>query len=245
MALIMDYISILAGGACKFNCSFCIGNSIRENVTPHYSSKLKSFLECYANQTNLLSVSGDTSDPCFIQETDDIPVIAKKINSNIKVSIHTRNTDTRILEKYLICNYDKIVVSIDEKFFDNLCVEDILWYRRTAREKKLRFSIVLTSYNYKHFCKKDGIISKIVDIFPGAQITLRPNVFEEDCWIETFADDLGTWMNNTNGSKTLEENTNIVFWDYSKTNPNIDALYLFSDGTIDNNCKWKNIKENL
>jgi len=238
----LDYISILAGGSCKFNCSFCIGNSMRKNITPHYSKKWESFLNCFADQTDLLSVSGDTSDPSLIEETIVIPTIAKIINPNIKVSIHTKETNSEILEKYLIANFDKLVISIDENFLEGLCDEDVLFFRRIAREHKLRFSIVLTSYNFGYFVENNGIIEKLVEMFPTAQITLRPEVSEEE-HISNCIDSIGTWTIQENGSCYLEENMNIWLWEYSKTNQNINALYLFSDGIIKDNCRWDNIKK--
>jgi hypothetical protein len=79
-----DYISILAGGKCKFNCSFCVGNNIRKKSTPHFSPKMKAFIECFPDTTDLLSVSGDTSDPSFIKETWSIPQIVKSFNKKFK-----------------------------------------------------------------------------------------------------------------------------------------------------------------
>ena len=237
MVLIMDYISVLAGGSCKFNCDFCIGNSIRENVTPHYSNKLKSFLECYADTTNLLSVSGDTSDPSFIQGTDNIPAIAKKINPKIKVNVHTKSLDYETLKRFRRNGYDKIVISIDEDFF-NTTPEFTIKLLQTLN---VRFSIVLTAYNFGYFCGDNSIIDVLVKRFPNATITLRPNVLEDNHWMESFGDILGTWVDMDNGAQYLEQNKNIWYWNYINTNPNIDALYLFSDGTIKNNCKWNNI----
>jgi len=238
----MNYISILAGGSCKFNCDFCIGNSLRKNETPHFSNKWKSFLECYADQTNLLSVSGDTSDPSLINDSTNIPKIAKCFNSDIKVSIHTKETNSQILEEYIIADYDKIVVSIDETFFDNIIEEDELFFRRTAREGKLRFSIVLTSCNFGYFVEDNGLIKKIIDNIPGVQITLRPEVSEAEHIVDCV-DNFGTWIKQENGSKYLKENFNIWLWDYKETNKNINALYLFSDGIIKNNCRWDKIQK--
>lgn len=233
----MDYISILAGGSCKFNCSFCIGNNIRKNVTPFYSSKWRSFLECYADQTLLLSVSGDTSDPSLINATRNMPLIAKEFNPNIKVSVHTKSLELIDMEGF--DNYDKIVISIDEDFF-NLTTRYMLLFLQ-ENQKRMRFSIVLTSYNFGYFIENDGIIEKLIQMFPNIQITLRPEVSEADHIVNCISG-LGTWINKNNGSQVLEENSNIWLWNYKKTNPKIDALYLFSDGNIKNNDRWDEIQ---
>jgi len=239
MVLIMDYISVLAGGKCKFACDFCIGNSIRDNVTPHYSRKLKSFLECYADTTNLLSVSGDTSDPCFIQGTDNIPDIAKRINPNIKVNVHTKSLDYETLKRFRRNGYDKIVISITEDFFKNTPDYTI----KLLQTLNVRFSIVLTKYNFGYFCGDNNILDKIVKTFPNVTITLRPNVLEDNFWVEEFGNILGKWSDMDNGAQYLTQNKNIWFWNYINTNPNISAMYLFSDGTIKDNCKWNAIIE--
>ena len=61
-----DYISILAGGSCSFNCPFCIGNKIRKDEKPKYSKEIHKFLKEYVGDTSLLSISGSTSDPSLI-----------------------------------------------------------------------------------------------------------------------------------------------------------------------------------
>jgi hypothetical protein len=189
--------------------------------------------------TNLLSVSGDTSDPCFIQGSDNIPTYAKRINPTIKVNVHTKSTDLEHLKRFRRVGYDKIVISIDEDFIKNLDTSLI----KFLQETNIRFSIVLTSYNFGYFCGNDNIIDKIVELFPNAQITLRPNVFEDNFFVDSFRDILGTWIGNDNGSQYLEENSNIWFWNFNHTNPNINAMYLFSDGKIAQNCRWEQIKE--
>jgi hypothetical protein len=234
-----DYISVLAGGRCDFGCDFCIGNSIRKNITPHFSRKLNSFLDCYADITNLLSVSGDTSDPSFIDESDHIPTYAKRINPNIKVNVHTKNTDLEPLKRFRRVGYDKIVISIDEDFIENLDSSTI----KFLQETNIRFSIVLTCYNFGYFCGEDNIIDEIIKLFPNATITLRPNVLDDIHFVGSFKDILGTWVDNNNGSQYLEENPKIWFWNYNHTNPNINAMYLFSDGKISNNCRWEKLKD--
>jgi len=243
----LDYISILAGGSCKFNCEFCVGNSIRENITPHYSSKIKGFLECYADRTQLLSVSGDTSDPSLISETIFIPVEAKEYNKDIKVSIHTR--DIYFTEKAMDYGYDKIVLSIDETLSENDYQTLVNYYYHYGYN--IRLSFVLTSSNF-------WIIDEWKKDFPALfdmELTIRPDVFEKDevfrkhIFLETFLGIDGDWQNieqykNEYGAIVLEKYPNVWYWDYNVTNKNLDVLYLFSNGDIKNNCKWENLYEN-
>jgi len=237
----LNYISVLAGGSCKFNCSFCIGNNMRQNETPHFSIKWRSFVECFADMTDLLSVSGDTSDPSFVQDRKFIPALAKSYNPTIKVTLHTRNIE--YTKESLQDGYDKCIFSIDEDFFETHSDSDIIMLQEIQSQKnKLRFSIVLTGYNFGYFVKTDGLIEKLVGLFPNAQITLRPEVSESD-FILSCIDSLGSWIQKSNDAMYLEENPNIWLWDYKKTNKKLDVRYLFSTGEISSNCKWDKIIE--
>jgi hypothetical protein len=231
-----DYISILAGGSCKFSCDFCIGNKIRENTKPHFSTKLSSFIECFSDMTDLLSVSGDTSDPSFVTETKDIPKIAKSFNSNIKVTLHSRNI--KYLDKVFDYGYDKFVFSTDEDFYDNCTQEDI--FNLIKIKDKLRFSIVVTSFNFGYMVGEELLISKLSKDFPNAQITLRPEVSESEHIIKCL-ESIGTWVPMENSAMYLKENKNVWLWDYNQTNSKLNVRYLFSTGNISSNCEWDRI----
>jgi len=235
----IDYISILAGGFCKFECSFCVGNEIRRNETPKFSKKIKSFIECFSDQTNLLSVSGDTSDPCFIEETYEIPKYAKKINKDLKITLHTRNKN--IAEKAIKSGYDKYVLSINEKFLTNISDFNIEIFKKLSKEQKIRLSIVITNENIDFFYGRGNIIEEIIKLFEEIQITLRPNVFEDVSIIKKLKEYFGEWEQRENGVEVLKSNNKIWLWDYRKTNEKIKAVYLFSNGEISSNCKWKKI----
>jgi len=231
-----DYISVLAGGTCKFNCSFCIGDDIRKNKSPHFSTKYKSFIECFSDMTDLLSVSGDTSDPSFVTETKDIPKIAKSFNPNIKVTLHTRNI--KCLDEAFDCGYDKFVFSVDEDFYDKFTQEDI--FNLVKIKDKLRFSIVVTSSNFGYMVGDELLISKLSKDFPNAQITLRPEVSESEHIVKCL-ESMGIWVPMENGAMYLKENKNVWLWDYKQTNTNLNVRYLFSNGKISSNCEWDRI----
>jgi len=240
-----DYISILAGGSCKFNCEFCIGKNIRKDASPHFSKKVKSFIECFSDLTDLISVSGDTSDPSFIKETWKIPNWVKEFNPKSKVTLHTRNIDC--LENALNSGYDKFVFSIDENFTREMLK------KLEPYKDKVRLSFVMTVAN---FWVIDAWKEKIPEIFEF-QMTIRPEVKEAKIesnlhtFINQFLNILGNTITlfelhdrafvNEKGALVLEEKPNIWFWNYNKTNKMMDVRYLFSDGKISSNCEWEKI----
>jgi hypothetical protein len=237
-----DYISILAGGSCKFNCSFCIGKDIRENIQPHFSNKWQSFLNCYADRTDLLSVSGDTSDPSFISEYVVIPYEAKQINPNIKVHLHTKDIGICSVSTN-ISGYDKYILSIDDEFLNELNKFDktvLKGLQEHSRKGRLRFSIVLMDWNIGLIFGENNLYEQILKLFPNIQITLRPDVNADIEHIKqvlfSFLND--EWIEKNNGSLEYSSNENIWLWNYNKTNPEHNVLYLFSNGNIQNNDAW-------
>jgi len=232
----LDYISILAGGSCKFNCDFCVGKDIRKNITPHISPKYKAFIECFAEQTDLLSISGDTSDPSFVEEIWEIPEIAKEVNPNIKVTIHTRNIEA--IHKTFVDNcFDKFVFSIDE----NITKETLQILKHY--KKKVRLSFVMTESNYSIVYNWLDELPEIFDF----QMTIRPEVHQVQnnkiLFESTFRDisSNSTITELSSGAVQLNQKPNIWYWDYRKTNDKINTMYLFSSGEISNNCKWSEI----
>ena len=243
-----DYISILAGGDCPFKCDFCVGNKIRENKNPHFSTKWKAFIECFADMTNLLSISGDTSDPSFIKETWEISKLAKQFNPNIKITLHTRNI--KVLEKAFKSGYDKFVFSIDENI-DKETIDKLYNYKN-----KVRLSFVMTSNNFWVIDKWKNELPELFDF----EVTIRPEVYETqnkkwfykflqyfiliDESIEFYEVEnkypmyVETLKNN---ALALKKFPYIWFWDYNKTNPNLNVIYLFSNGEIGSNCRWNKI----
>lgn len=233
----LDYISILAGGSCSFGCDFCVGNDIRNKITPHYSRKLDSFIECFSDMTDLISVSGDTSDPSLIGMTWAIPQKIRIFNKHMKITLHTR--DKYIGIKAINHGYDKYVLSIDELFLDALTDSMIVDYRFLSDNKKMRLSIVLTKQNYQSFYGSNNLIDKIMKLFPSIQITLRPNVFEQ-LDLKKLKSFFGEWSILNNGAEVLTSSFNdtVWLWDYRKTNSRLEVRYLFSDGAISSNCGW-------
>jgi hypothetical protein len=232
-----DYISILAGGSCRFDCHFCVGNDIREYTSPHFSSKFKAFIECFADQTNLLSVSGDTSDPSFIRDSWLIPSIAKQFNESIRVTFHTRSIDS--MQKAFDSGYDKFVFSIDETL-----TQDILNTLLPFKDK-VRLSLVITRQNLE-LLPSIFLLDHIYDF----QITFRPDVFEQNRTFNlsflhffiTLSSDTDTIpYRNDNGSITHPSFPGFLYWNYLHTNKQLNVRYLFSNGDIASNCKWSEI----
>ena len=238
-----NYISILAGGICKFNCNFCVGKDIRKNEKPHFSSKWKAFIECFADMANLLSVSGDTSDPSFVDDVWKIARFAKYINKNIKVALHTRNI--KVINNCFESGYDKFVLSIDENFNWQKHYETLLEHK-----DNVRISFVMTDDN---FWILDEWYENYPQIFEDFQITIRPEVHlaKNENWNYVFKERFEGIGQKTFNEKNVIELENgalqnkafpkLWYWDYNKTNPKLNVRYLFSDGNIASNCQWEKI----
>lgn len=146
-----DYISILTGGKCGFKCSFCIGNGIREEneKAPHISEKWSQFLRIFSTSTNTLSISGSTSDPCFLDMDlhRDIVNVAKYYNPNIKTSLHTRSKGIFVRDIFDL--YDEVVISVetlkDMKLLTHLKTYKLFYSGKDL--SKFRISVVLTKEN--------------------------------------------------------------------------------------------------
>jgi len=244
----LDYISILAGGSCKFNCSFCIGNDIRKNAKPHFSKKTEAFLECFSDFTDLVSISGDTSDPSFVEETMFLPRKIREINPQVKITIHTRNID--FLDDAFHSGYDKFVLSIDEEF-----TYEMLKKLKPYKDK-VRLSFVMTEYNF--WILNDWSNSKLMKEIFEFQMTIRPEVKAVrdettawnfyDAFLNIKARKYRSPYNSKkyvtvlkNGAIKLKKFPNIWYWNYNETNKNLNVRYLFSNGDISSNCKWGEI----
>ena len=203
MVLVMERILILA------------------DETQQYSNKCESFINCYADQTNIISVSS----PCFINDTVNIPLIAKRINPDIKAEVHTRTLKLNNIEKFL--HYDKIVLSIDEDFFEKCPISTQSYI--SQNQEKIRFSIVATSYNFGDIIDECGLLNKLVKAFPNTQIDIEPEPHEAEHIINCLSS-AGTWIEQNNGSEYLEENSNIWLW--NNKDVDISTLCLFGDGKI-------------
>ena len=225
-----NYISILAGGSCSFNCDFCIGNDVRSNVTPHFSHKYKSFLELFAQNTNLLSISGSTSDPSLIGTPNNYFIVetARMYNRDIKISMHTRDLGEFAKEAYSYC--DEVVISLEKntpeaiKFFEELS---------EYQQSKTRISVVITQEN-KHLL----VTEEFYESLSISSFTLRKNVFEPiDINIEFAFGYEGKY-----GSTFYDfKDGKIAYWDYSVTNVNLETRYLWDDGEVSSQCRWEEL----
>jgi len=95
------------------------------------------------------------------------------------------------------------------------------------------------------------------NIFEIFQWTLRANIFESK-YYEYFLSEFTElafkkgYINHPkkyykeleNGALVHKHLQNVWFWDYNKTNPKLNVKYLFSDGTIGCNCRWKKLRQN-
>ena len=238
----LDYISILAGGSCKFACSFCVGNSIRENITPHISKKYVSFIKCFGDLTNSISISGSTSDPYFldIQYHKEIINACDEVNKKLIHNLHTRQIKDEIKIRNLIEMYNGTVFSIDETF---LSTENLINFKDFSH-KKLRFSIVITKENKDIFNRE--WLDKVSELTGINSFTFRPDVFNHKESISVFGfahkmkfDYNITEENHNYGNWFPYKDKFVTFWDNNKINQNV--RYLWSDGNITSDCEWKKL----
>jgi len=228
-----NYISILVGGSCKFNCSFCIGKDIRKNITPHFSTKYKAFLECYGDTTHKISISGDTSDPCFLYIDEHKKIVQESKKYNLETNIHTRDIRSeKIIEISKL--YDGIAFSIDETFLEQETID----FR--SLNMKTRFSIVITEENYKIFNRP--WLDEVYERTGVASMTFRPDVFSNKDYFKNFLDamEFNKFVLDKNGVQWMPyKDKFITFWD----NKNIEqeVKYLWSNSEITDNCKWSKL----
>ena len=184
-----NYISILAGGSCKFNCDFCIGKDIRKNVSPHFSKKWQSFIECFGDMTDTLSISGDTSDPSFNFETWQFPYYVKDVlKLDLRVTVHTRNFD--FIHEHSISTlpkFDSYVLSIDETFIDKINkgeVENIPSEIDTKKHYDLAIYDILSLIDFEdareNISNKDVYRIAVID---GADDLPAFENYKTDAWI--------------------------------------------------------------
>jgi len=197
----------------------------------------------YAKKTKLLSISGDSSDPSLINKTKYLANEAKLINPFIKVNIHTRTLNYVLINDFINNNYDKIVISIDENFFNNISKQTNTLL--ISLKDKIRFSIVITNYNIE-LLNKDFII-KLYSLYPNASFTIRPDVFNKNdnferqiyLLIKTLSPQ--GFIENKLGAIVLNKYKNIWFWFYKKSNKINNVKYLFSNDVISNYTIWEEL----
>ncbi len=222
----LNYISILAGGNCPMNCSFCVGQYIRKNETPHFASlgKIKIFFDAYKCQTDLLSISGSTSDPLFCKDINKITEIAKKRFK--KISLHT-------------CATSKLI-NIDIKPFDEICIsfhtlpdKKLVEFIQENKEK-IRISVVYNKENYKIL---DNF--SFFDQIPCNTFTVRKNIFDPK--IPNFVKKLKKIGEIFNQPIYKYGDKKITIWDFADANKYIDARYLWPNGLMRKQCYWENL----
>jgi len=231
----LDYISILTGGSCKFGCTFCVGNDIRKNVTPHISRKYKSFIDCFGDLTKSISVSGSTSDPSLLDLSIHREIIStsKAPENNLVTNLHTREIKSSFKMIELCKMYDGIVFSIDENFLeeDNLIDFSIC--------KKVRFSIVITKETVDFFDRE--WLDKVYKKTGVASFTFRPDVFDDVCTIDEFSERMNfdTYVQGKYAQWFSYNDKFVTYWDNKEFSQ--DVRYLWSDGNITKDCEWKKL----
>ena len=220
-----DYISILAGGRCSFNCDFCVGKNIRENEQPHFAKNWKDFIDYFSEYTELISISGSTSDPMLVNHKLLERIIKYSKNKGLDISLHTRSIG------YMVKRYsdlvDELVISIDRPTNKN-----IQFFESLTNKSKVRISAVCTSEN-RHLFENSGFFRD----FPIKRFTIRMNVFEPDLKYPHIP--YSQINKNDYGALWYGDNEKyIALWDFRKTNKRIKAIYLWPTGEVNEQCHW-------
>jgi hypothetical protein len=222
----LHYISILAGGRCAFECSFCVGRGRKEGPEPHFGPGVLDFIQQHAGRTRWLSISGSTSDPLFVawngpDRLRDIIYLA--LSSGLQVSLHTRVISRRSL--MLSHQAHELCVSLDPQDPD---------LHQKARDLAsagcpVRISAVATSANLHLFA--DPALYELLP-YPW---TIRRNVREPDL-PEVPVPFIRTGETLFGCPVYAEQ---IAVWDFEVANQHINALYLWPDGQIRRQCFWE------
>lgn len=223
-----DYVSILAGGVCPIGCKFCVGNSIRKKVSPHFAllDKIELFFEMYKKSADLLSISGSTSDPLFVKNLKEIVKVAKK--NFKKISLHTC-----AIEKLLNFDIDPFVeVCISLHELPNEKLKRFI----EKNDSKVRVSIVYDEENYSIV---DSL--KFFEEVPAKLFTVRKNIFNPK--VPKFISKLKKIGEVFNQPVYIYKNKKIVIWDFADANNYINARYIWPDGQIRKQCFWANLHE--
>lgn len=219
-----NYISILCGGKCSFNCDFCVGQKIRIDKEPYIDDDWKDFIFENAKYTNEISISGSTSDPFFlgVDRINDILKLSKE--NNLFTSLHTRSIDLSILR---LKNLDELVISINDINPNNY--KNLLYL---SEKFNCRISIVATKKNKNKFTR---------NFFYSINIkkwTIRKNIFEKNLIVNI---DMPLKKYKIFNAEIYgNEEKEIALWDFKKQNEEIKALYLWQTGQVKEQCYWKN-----
>jgi len=239
----LHYISILAGGSCPKGCHFCVGRGIRdEEQPPHFADihLITDFLEAMRERTDEFSISGSTSDPLYLDkesyENVLIPIIIYAKQLGYRVSLHTVVVSRKKFDDLFYFNVDEICVSIHD--YDEAKAEIINSYAPQYRD---RFRISSVCHNGNRAIFETPAFFELYDV---SRFTIRRNIFDPDM-PDPVIPFYRLYAKTDFGQKwylTPKEQV-IALWDFTKANEHINALYLWSDGRIKQQCYWYTIHE--
>jgi hypothetical protein len=228
-----DFVSVLCGGRCAFNCDYCIGRSTREDLEPTFSDSIYEFMKDNVRKTKVFSVSGESTDPLFTSTASYIPGYLEELGFDGTVELHTKVSNS--LDEYFGYGYDTIVLSIEHDISEEKIKE-----LRELRGNDIRLSIVVNVDTVESF--KSLILSH--KLF-GFALTIRPDSFmsEEDTKATTMSlrglfpdfEVLDT------GMVILDKDKSVWYNDHSETNKQSNALYLRHNGDIVTGAYWDNL----
>lgn len=225
----LDYISILAGGTCKINCSFCVGKAIRDNQPPHFApgKDIAGFMDAYSGHVQNLSISGSTSDPMHINCIDEV-LAAAEILFKYRVALHTCALDVlQERDEDFTYKLSRLTLSLHS-------IPDKTALGFIARHKEnIRISVVYHGENAETIDNME-----FFDTVPAVDFTIRKNVFdpqEPDLKGVELIGDVFNQPLYRYGHKR------IVVWDFTDANKHINARYLWPNGALMRQCFWESL----
>ncbi|MBU1913198.1 MAG: hypothetical protein KKB22_06690, partial [Candidatus Omnitrophica bacterium] len=229
---LFDYISILAGGRCPTNCSFCVGQYIRDTSAPHFAPKedVLKFIRTYSQYSKLFSISGSTSDPMYTDLGLFELYIREGKKAGMRLSLHTHSNTTPLIFNNLsiVSLCDKIVLSAHDLKNIELIKELVKEFGR----EKIRISSVCHGANKTLLETKE-----FYESFSLTQFTIRLNIYEPGIQVNLPYPKLEKRIFNQ--PCFGDENITIAVWDFKAANEVINAMYLWPDGTVNPQCYWK------
>jgi hypothetical protein len=228
-----DFVSVLCGGKCVFNCDYCIGRSTREDTEPTFSDSIYEFIKDNVKKTKTFSVSGESSDPTFVSTTSYIPTYLDGLGFDGTIELHTK-VDSDI-GAYFDCGYNTVVLSIEHDVS-----EEKIKRLREFRGNNIRLSIIINVNTIESF--KNMILSR--KLF-GFSLTIRPDSFmsEEDTKSVTITlrELFPDFEVLDNGMVILDKHKSVWYNNHSETNKRSNALYLRDNGDVVTGTYWDNL----
>jgi len=227
--MVFDYVSVLAGGECPIDCSFCVGRKVRIKTKPYFADMdyIERFMNHYRPFSDKLSISGSTSDPLFVDELDEVIALAKK--NEFKTSLHTCYLDGLLQrDESFLRSFYRLSLSLHDIPKDDV--------KKFIEKNK---DLVRVNIVYHEGNRRIVDDMSFFDETPSSSFTIRKNIFDPQepklKKVKRIGDVFNQPMFEYDGGKK------IAVWDFADANLYIKAMYLWPDGQIRRQCFWHSL----